>query len=72
MTAHHSATPQSATRSRFQAPKHADRPKQWVHTPWLLLGMLFITALLMASRQVAPIEVGDDLGDPAGYVEVIH
>lgn len=38
------------------APRHRDRPKQWVHTPWLLLGMLFITALLVSSQKLAQVE----------------
>lgn len=40
----------------FEAPRHLDRPKQWVHTPWLLLGMLFITALLLSSQKLAPVD----------------
>src|SRR5690348_11938562 len=43
------------------APKHRDRPRQWVHTPWLLLGMLFILGLMLASHQVAPASPGVDV-----------
>ena len=38
----------------YAAPRHLDRPKQWVHMPWLLLGMLFVTGVLMASSRLAP------------------
>lgn len=48
-----------------ERPRHVDRPKQWVHTPWLLLGMLFVTALLMASHRVSP--AGDGSVPPAGH-----
>jgi len=48
----------------YASPKHLDRPKQWVHMPWLLLGMLFVTGVLLASSRLAPEAPPVDAGFP--------
>lgn len=57
----------------FAAPRHLDRPKQWVHMPWLLLGMLFMTALLISSHRLSPsgTPAGDPPADDTSQVEPI-
>ncbi|MCX6396593.1 MAG: hypothetical protein NTV23_08910 [Propionibacteriales bacterium] len=47
-------------------PRHLDRPKQWAQAPWLILGMVFIAALLVASQRVADTQENIDFEPPAG------
>ncbi len=54
--------------------RHADRPRPWAQFPWTVLGMAFITALFLASYQLAgsipaTVEVGTQVpGDHASVV----
>lgn len=44
--------------------RHAARPRPWAQFPWTILGMAFITALLLASYQTAGTVSGSTTNNP--------
>lgn len=53
------APSRSTTSQRHR--RHADRPRPWSQFPWLLLGMTFVTAVVLASYQLDPTVPPNDL-----------